>query len=173
MVLHATLKVSVTYRLYYELQAFLSVFSDIPHGCVILVLFGTYSIINHLFTWLSILVPSVNLHIRGGSFTVLQYYKWERIHTYTHMHACVCMGVQIIYSIEHNIYAHDTQNYLAALDVTTYSNSHKLHRKTGNLQAYGEHIVLGCLVATVIKLTRHSFNIVVSTIIITTISPLL
>ena len=72
MVLHAILNVSVTYRLYYELQAFLLVFSDIPHGCVFLVLFGTYSIIHHLFTWISILVPSVNLHIRSGSFTVLQ-----------------------------------------------------------------------------------------------------
>lgn len=37
---------------------------------------------------------------------------------------------------------HMTQNYLAALCVITYSNKHKLHRKTGNLHAYGEHIVL-------------------------------
>ena len=40
------------------------------------------------------------------------------------------------------MYTHDTQKYLAVFYITIYSNTHKLHRKTGNLQAHREYIVL-------------------------------
>jgi hypothetical protein len=50
MILYATFNLSVSYRIYFKLWAFLSVFSDIPLESAIYVLFGTYFTMHHLFT---------------------------------------------------------------------------------------------------------------------------